>query len=275
MPDTELLELTVVNDRETLQVVLSPLGIVEKLNDACGTMTGFAEASVRGKLIWEVLLPADYKDAVRDAVNRLRQGEAMVRLESPLRTRQGEPLHVAWTFTIVQRDDGRLQSIVGHGEIEPPAARTGPADEREQKNQAVLAALEQRERTGPLAPLAVVDDLPELQPHQLQGPPKGSAAERRTQPRREYPYVQRIAPWGGGRLPSVRAFFDVRCRDISASGISFYVPIPPGFKRFVMGLGTGEKHVHVIAEVKHVAPSELDGQLLYLVGSQFLARVYY
>jgi hypothetical protein len=145
----------------------------------------------------------------------------------------------------------------------------------EQKNQAVLAALEQSLRAGPLAPRAVVDDLPELQTAASEAPAVPQPNDLRTLPRREYPYMQRIAPWSGGRLPSLKSFFDVRCRDISASGISFFVPRNPDFERFVIGLGQGESNVHVVAEVKHVRPFDLEGRPLYLVGSQFLARVYY
>jgi PAS domain S-box-containing protein len=269
--------LTAVDNLDGLVVVLSPTGAVEKFNDACRWMTGLNEEEVRGKLLWESLLPGEQADAVRDAFDRLRQGEAMARLDAPLRTLDGRPRRVLWTFTIVQREDGRVQAIVGSGvEATRRAAadqRLAQMDERVQKNQEVLAELEQCLREGRTPPPAVLDELLDLQELQGDNPPYDGDSQDYS--RKPYPYIQRIAPWSGGRLPAHRLFVEVLCRDISPTGVSFFFPRRPDFERVVVSLGPGENKVYVIAEVRHVANFNVDGRPAFAVGCQFLARVYY
>jgi PAS domain S-box-containing protein len=266
---------TVVDNLDGLVVVLSPTGVVEKFNDACRWMTGLGDHEVLGKPLWESILQSDQADAVGDAFERLRQGEAMARLDAPLRTRDGRDRRVLWTFTIVQREDGRVQAIVASG-VE--ATRRAAADhrldelnERARKNQEVLTALEQCLREGRTPPQAVLDELLELQ-NLTEVIFEGN---RREFPRKPYPYIQRIAPWSGGRLPPQRTFVEVLCRDISSTGVSFFFPRRPNFDRLVVSLGPTDKKVYVIAEVRHVANINVDGRPAFAVGCQFLARVYY
>jgi PAS domain S-box-containing protein len=266
---------TVVDNLDGLVVVLSPTGSVEKFNDACRWMTGLGDDEVLGKPLWESLLQSDQASAVREAFDRLRQGEAMARVDAQLRTRDGRQRHVLWTFTIVQREDGRVQAIVASGvEATRRAAadhRLRELDERARQNQEVLAALEQCLREGRTPPPAVLDELLGLQ-NLTEEIYDGN---QRAYPRRPYPYVQRIAPWSGGRLPPQRAFVEVLCRDICSTGVSFFFPRRPNFDRVVVSLGPADKKVYVIAEVRHVANINVDSRPAFAVGCQFLARVYY
>jgi PAS domain S-box-containing protein len=266
-----------VDNMDGLVVVLSPSGLVEKFNDACRWLTGLTDEEVRGKPLWESFLPFDQAPAVQDAFDRLRQGEASVRIESRLPSRVPGDRRIVWTFTIVQREDGRLQSIVGSGvEAARRAVSREPARDVEtttEKNQSVLATLERYLREGQLPPREVLDDLLDLQESDEFIRP--SENDQRTRGRRPYPYMQRVAPWSGNRLPSQRTFFEVRCRDISAQGVSFFMPRRPEFERLVISLGPGENKVYVIAEVRHVTPFNVEGKSAYLVGCEFLARVYY
>ncbi len=269
--------LAEVDNLDGLVAVVSPVGIVENINEACRWLTGFADHEVRGKPFWQSLLSEPWAAEVQDALDRLRQGEAATRLVAPLRTRGRPTRKVAWTFTIVQHEDGRMRAAVAHG-IERPAdgrelnpALSSPA--LAEKNRVVLSRLEQCLRDGCLPSRELLDELLELRQIEENTPLTGP--ERRSRVRRPYPYVQQIAPWNGHRLPHGRAFFDVRCRDIAASGFSFFLPRKPHFERLVVALGADQHKAHVLAEVRHVTPFDADGHKTYLVGCEFLARVYY
>ncbi|MBW3599156.1 MAG: GAF domain-containing protein [Planctomycetes bacterium] len=263
-------------DLGELVVRLSPAGAIQEINDACRHATGFELSDVEGKRLWESLFPEDQAPIVQEAFDELRQGEASIRIECPLRTRDGGSRTVAWSFTIIQREDGRLQAVVGKG-VEPspepetaaPQSEEAPVADSEEA-QATLSELEGHLREGRLPPPELLEQLIDIQRGGQQ-----KYTEKRTRARRLFPYVQRVAAWAGGRLPRPRDFLEVQCRDISATGFSFFVERRPRYDRIVVAFGPDENPVHVVAEVRHVTPHEPTGDAQFIVGCEFLARVQY
>jgi hypothetical protein len=102
----------------------------------------------------------------------------------------------------------------------------------------------------------------------------GSAEERRHSLRLSYHYSQIIAPMYGGVMPSKRAFFEVECWDISASGISFLLDSLPDFETLVVALGRLPDRHYFTARVMRVARVDREGKTQYLVGCGFLSRVH-
>ena len=76
-----------------------------------------------------------------------------------------------------------------------------------------------------------------------------------------------------GAMPSPRDFFEVDCRDISASGIAFVLDRSPSFESLVVALGRPPSVKHFTTRVVRVAQMEQDGRTRYLVGCRFLGRV--
>lgn len=260
---------------ENLVVVLSPSGVVESVNDVCRRVTGHTFDDLLGKPLWESLLPEDQALPVQRAFDRLRQGEAKARIVSLLRTRAGPPRRIAWTFTIVQRDDGRLQSIIGNGVDALASAMDKDSRKSEEIAKKSLDALESIEgylREGQLPPLTLLQELIELQTDSAASRAGDGVQDGASKP---FPYVQRLAPWEGGRLPPHRAFFEVRCQDISATGFSFLLNHRPSFERLVVGFGPGVSRIYIVAEVREVVRLEASGRSDYRVDCEFLARVYY
>src|SRR5712671_5097163 len=96
----------------------------------------------------------------------------------------------------------------------------------------------------------------------------GGNEERRGAKRFSFPVVQMMAQYDRTGLPSRDRFQQVRCQDLSSSGISFLWPQIPDFEYIVFGLETAGPPIHVTARVTSVRPApNQPGQLL--VGCQF------
>ncbi len=99
------------------------------------------------------------------------------------------------------------------------------------------------------------------------------AKDRRSQPRRLYPYYQLIAPLVEGTTMDKHAFSEVRCCDISASGFSFISVIVPQHRAFVVAFGTPPSLTYVTAEVVRISPIEADGTTTNLIGCRYTGKV--
>jgi len=97
--------------------------------------------------------------------------------------------------------------------------------------------------------------------------------ELRAAPRRAFEYRQRIAPMFGRTMPSQKKFFEVQCKDISASGIGFYMDRSPDFHTLVVELGSPPKERYFLAQVARVAKVQRDGKKQYLVGCRFTGKM--
>ena len=98
--------------------------------------------------------------------------------------------------------------------------------------------------------------------------------EGRTSPRRDFPYRQKIAPLNGGQRPTWDDFFEVRCSDLSAGGISILCEEPPRFNELVVALGRPPSLMHLAAKVVYVREAVRDAQVMYQVGCRFIGRYY-
>lgn len=92
---------------------------------------------------------------------------------------------------------------------------------------------------------------------------------------RRYPYrtTQWVAPYSGDGPPETPEFQKVRCRDLSTSGLSFFWPELPEFRRVVVKLGDGVTAIHVTARIVRAEPVDDTSRPAYLVGCQFTGRV--
>lgn len=98
------------------------------------------------------------------------------------------------------------------------------------------------------------------------------AAEHRSSQRHEFPYVQRVAPLIGGKVPPAEQFFPVRCKDLSGGGMAILLNGPPDFESLVISLGVAPALSHVTARVVRVEQRKENGRTQYLVGCQFIGR---
>jgi len=98
--------------------------------------------------------------------------------------------------------------------------------------------------------------------------------EGRVSPRHDFPYRQQIAPLSDATRPTWGDFFEVRCSDISAGGISILCDEPPWFNDLVVALGRPPSVTHLAAKVVHVREEVRDARVIYQVGCRFVGRYY-
>jgi len=103
---------------------------------------------------------------------------------------------------------------------------------------------------------------------QLDGNPK----DRRAVQRRKYSFVQAIAPFDGVELPKRTMFCPIRFHDLSTTGVSFVLPVPPPFEYLVVALGKPPQLLYLAARVvRSIRCFQSRGD--FLVGCRFVRKV--
>lgn len=99
-------------------------------------------------------------------------------------------------------------------------------------------------------------------------------AERRRHQRHAYPCLRRVAPYDGFSFPKDDEFCEIRCRDLSAAGISFLIQDRPPSGLLAVDLGgpPGSSCL-VAARVVHCQGMTGDEGGWRLVGCAFVKRL--
>jgi hypothetical protein len=101
-----------------------------------------------------------------------------------------------------------------------------------------------------------------------------SAENGRLSPRKNFRYLQMIAPVVAGRMPSREDFYPVECKDISSGGIAFFADRPPEFDVLVVALGRPPYLSRFMARVVYVQDVKCASGANHLVGCQFTERIF-
>ena len=96
--------------------------------------------------------------------------------------------------------------------------------------------------------------------------------DRRNGRRKGYEAMQWLAPFEPGRPIRRESFREVRCRDISLGGFSYFLLERPDYDEVVVALGAYPNMTYVRAKVMHVA-KDLPTPGTYLVGCRFAERL--
>ena len=99
----------------SLVCVIDPHGRFLRFNQACELVSGYAWEEIRDRPFYEVLIPADERDNVRSALERLRAGEPPTPNVNHWLTRSGEVRLLAWSNVCFFDDEGSLTHIVSTG----------------------------------------------------------------------------------------------------------------------------------------------------------------
>jgi PAS domain S-box-containing protein len=99
---------TVVNTAPIVFLVTDIDGRIVRFNETCARLLGHPDdKSTRGKLFWDVYLPAEHRPIAQAALERLRGGERLVSGEGTWLTADSRPLVMEWYATPIV--DGRGQ----------------------------------------------------------------------------------------------------------------------------------------------------------------------
>ena len=83
-----------------------------------------------------------------------------------------------------------------------------------------------------------------------------------------------VAPWAvGDMFPADEEFQSVKCRDISAGGISFLWPDQPDFEHVVIAALCGDSTVYMVGQLVYSRAVYMFDEVGYLVGCKFTKRI--
>jgi len=238
---------------DALVITLNPRWQVVDLNPCCRRATGFSLEEIKNREFWNVFPAAEEAEKLKRRLQGGLAGSAPVKHEGTLLTKHGQRRWVAWSCHSITADDGSVESILVTG--------LDLTERREAENRAARA--EQATNDARQGVSGALNRLP------------SPAAERRTRPRRSYPYRQKIAPIIEGNLPELDKFRGIQCNDIAAGGFSFVCKTPPASDTLVVELGAPPKFSYLIAQVAHVTRVEKDGQRQFVVGCNYVGRADY
>ena len=105
-------------------------------------------------------------------------------------------------------------------------------------------------------------------------PAASGTIERRSVGRRPYPKIELLAPCGPKGLPNPSMFHEVLCHEISTTGISFFLPRPPGFEAAVITLGKSLDKISMLIRVVHCTEQDDTGRQRFVVGGEFERRIF-
>lgn len=278
---------------DRIVLALDAGGRVTDMNPTSEKLTKFSLDEARQRPFWNLFIDPEDQELIAGIFRNARTSNVPNEFEGDLIAKDGTRRRVAWSLKVMCT--GEVQSLVLTG-----VDRTAPV----QTQQATPTTESLAERTaralrelsdklnevtadagGNSSTAAAPSDaahgagVPEPPPLSLQplgaGPATGGfGIDKRRSVRREYPYRQWIAPLIDGRIPSRREFFEVRCKDISGSGIAFFLNFLPEFENLVVGLGRLPALNYFTARVMRVARVEEEGRVSYLVGCRFLAKAF-
>ncbi len=218
-------------------------GRIQWCNTLCRDATGFSLEEVQGRPLWSAFLIAEEVTAVQDALRKVQQTGEPISFESFILTKQGDRRRISWLFRPSMRGSAAEPRLLGSGiDLTATAGAAEPGAESELDT--AEKAMGER-RTG---------------------------RERRRFPRREFPFVQTIAPMLEGETPTLGDFRSVQCRDISPEGFSFMLAHPPSFKELVVALGAQPKQIRVVAEIVHFNRMQYQGREVWIIGCRYVRR---
>ncbi|RCJ19955.1 ATPase [Nostoc sp. ATCC 43529] len=105
----------VLDTASALVIVLDAQGQIVRFNQACEQTTGYSFDEVRGRHFWNLFLLPQEVEPVKAVFQRLRTGEGSKEYESYWSIKNGSRRLIAWTNTILQDYEGRVEYIVATG----------------------------------------------------------------------------------------------------------------------------------------------------------------
>ncbi len=106
---------TILDTAQGLIVVLDVEGRIQVFNRACENLTGYTEAEVKGRHLWDVVVPPDKTEERRERFRLLKQGHITGRVESVWLTREKSPRLISWQTAILRNRSGAIIGVVATG----------------------------------------------------------------------------------------------------------------------------------------------------------------
>ncbi|MDZ8183949.1 MAG: response regulator [Nostoc sp. ChiSLP02] len=105
----------VLDTASALVIVLDAQGQIVRFNHACEETTGYSFDEVSGRYFWNLFLLPQQVERVKAVFEQLRVGEGSKEYESYWIMKNGSRRLIAWTNTILQDYEGRVEYIIATG----------------------------------------------------------------------------------------------------------------------------------------------------------------
>lgn len=128
----------------TLVTVVDPDGRVSRINPACEALGGFADAEIRGRYFWDVLMDAEAAAAMGAWWSALPPERRVGVAETPMVSRDGGEHTVHWTLAALRGADGEIVGFIANGldVTEERAAQRALKEERDRFDSVLRASTE-------------------------------------------------------------------------------------------------------------------------------------
>ncbi|UCD46557.1 MAG: PAS domain S-box protein [Deltaproteobacteria bacterium] len=98
-----------------LIVVMDREGRILLFNRKCEEVTGWRESEVRGKHLWDLLLPERAVAPIREAFSQLDEKDLFPFYENPWHTRDGRERNIRWNNSVTRNERGEVVWVIGTG----------------------------------------------------------------------------------------------------------------------------------------------------------------
>ena len=98
-----------------LVIVLDRTGRIVRFNKACESTTAYRFEEVKGRYIWDFLIPADEVEGVRGVFDRLTSGQFPSHYVNRWSTRSGAERLIEWSNTALVDGSGAVEFVIGTG----------------------------------------------------------------------------------------------------------------------------------------------------------------
>ena len=270
LADQRRLASGVLETVDAIVLMLDSRCNIVQANSACQRVTGFSEAEIKDRPIWNVLTVPEEVGVFQQLPKKLKDATSPVRCESDLLTKHSKRRCIAWSFSMTADADGEPKSVIATG-VDITEQRE--AEQRATKAEEVAEKARQSLRRIADADSGSEDVLQASRPFgELPQPPN---VERRKRPRRSYPYLQKIAPVIGGKLPDQDDFGNVQCNDIAAGGFAYFSDSAPPSDILVVALGVPPKVTYLTGKVAHSTKIRRNGRDQFVIGCNYTGRAVY
>ncbi|MGD1917459.1 MAG: PAS domain S-box protein [Pleurocapsa sp.] len=105
----------IINTVSALITVLDRQGQIVSFNRTCEQITGYSFEEIKGKQIWEILVPPAEKTAVKAVFGRLLQGQVPNQYENSWLDKNGNSHLISWSNTALFDTQGKVEFIIATG----------------------------------------------------------------------------------------------------------------------------------------------------------------
>jgi PAS domain S-box-containing protein/diguanylate cyclase (GGDEF)-like protein len=105
----------IVESAGTLVLLTDPEGRIVTFNRACEESLGWRAEQALGRRCWDVVRGADQPDLMRQLFARPAGDAPPQRLQGEWRTPDGRTRTIAWTHTLLRREDGSVEVVLATG----------------------------------------------------------------------------------------------------------------------------------------------------------------